>query len=125
MAIGVACAAIHTVSAKPADKWAELDAFKITLKAKLNAAVTGTASFDLEGEALKYGTIRVDGMAVCTSEEISPDQYIDLADINVELLKKAPAVAFKINKILEKGNGLSDCQYRVLVASIPRMSPST
>jgi hypothetical protein len=114
LAIGVVAAAVINHSSSKADKWSELDDFKAGLKIKLASSVVDAGQFNISVQAGKLEAIRIDGMGVCTSEEISAEQYIELAGFNEELVKAYQGVAIQLNGLLANDKGISDCQFRVL-----------
>lgn len=120
VAIGAASAAAISRSSGKEDKWADLDAFKATLRVKLDSSAGNAGQFNITSLADKLAAFRVDGMAVCAPDEIAAEQYIQLAAINEKLTANYKGVAEQLNDLLAKDTGITDCQFRVLdTATIP------
>lgn len=117
IAIGLAVAAVAYIPlATEESKWAELDSFKTELPALLGGSDNDPRVFNIKTLAEKLGAVRVDGMAVCAPEEISAEQYIELAEV-VQRIEAHNSVMAQLNDLLDSDKGISDCQFRVLVAA--------
>ncbi|MPQ69248.1 hypothetical protein [Pseudomonas sp. MWU12-2323] len=114
IAICLASAAVISASSQKIDKWAGLDEFKASLQAKLASSAGNADQFNIASLAGKLAAFRIDGMAVCAPDEISAEQYIQLAAINEKLTANYKGVAAQLNDLLAKDTGITDCQFRVL-----------
>lgn len=98
---------------KTDDKWSELDAFKSKVRDNLAMSKVEQKGFNIALLAEELAGLRIDDMAVCASDEISADQYIQLASI-ADALSQNAQVTVQLNGLLKGKKGLSDCQFRVL-----------
>lgn len=106
------------------DKWAELDQFKSGLPTKLASSTTSAGAFDIQALGQKLSSMRIDEMPVCVQEEISADQYIELAEV-AESIQGNQKVMLQLNRLLDSEAGLSDCQFRVLTFATARPANSS
>lgn len=117
IAIGLALAAVAYILLAPEEsKWAELDSIKAELPALLEGSDNDPRVFNIKTLAEKLGAVRVDGMAVCVHEEIAAEQYIELAEV-VQRIEAHNSVMAQLNDLLASDKGISDCQFRILVAA--------
>ena len=112
-AIVAATATAFSIQSRVNNKWSEIDAFKTKLLVNYGDEGVDSNTFNISRLAEELGKLRIDGMAVCASDEISADQYIQLASIS-NALSKHPHVKVQLKVLLSGDRGLSDCQYRVL-----------
>lgn len=92
----------------------EVDEFKRSLQRSLHS---DHQTFSIIKLAAKLGEMTAGGFPVCVSEEIAAAQYIELVEIDENLMAAAPTVAAQLHAMLEQGLPVSDCQFRVLEAA--------
>lgn len=70
-------------------------------------------------------SVRVNGLPVCSPDEVGAQQYIYLASIERKL-EGFPNVTAQLNTLLENPNGITDCQFRILdgATSLPGITKS-
>lgn len=102
-------------NSQPEDSWAQHDDFIKALPAKLQSSQGNQSEFNIVALARQLSEIRVDGMPVCTVEEVSAEQYIELSAV-AEKVSVYPGINLQLNDMLDSNAGLSDCQFRILEA---------
>ena len=68
---------------------------------------------NIEALARQLYSIRVNGLPVCSPDEVGAQQYIYLASIE-QKLEGFPNASAQLNALLENPNGITDCQFRIL-----------
>lgn len=95
------------------DRWHVLDDFRKGLPTLLSTSDKRPGSFNIESLARQLYSVRVGGFPVCSPDEVSAQQYINLSVIAHKLESFSDATQ-QLNSLLAKPNGISDCQFRVL-----------
>ena len=112
----VALAAISTVDWTHRDKWTEVDEFKAELPTLLQESKEDAAKFNLLSLGHQLGKITVEGLHVCSNEEIGAEQYIKPSEIT-KAVSGYPGVSRQLRELLDSERSVSDCQFRVLEAA--------
>lgn len=95
------------------ERWSVVDDFRKGLPVLLSKSNSSPASFNVEALARQLYTVRVNGYPVCSTDEVSAQQYIYLSDIAHKLERFDHATA-QLNALLDNRNGITDCQFRIL-----------
>lgn len=95
------------------ESWSTVDDFRKGLPALLSGSDSSPERFNVEALARKLYTLRVNGFPICSADEVSAQQYIYLSDIAHKLERFDHATA-QLNALLDKPNGITDCQFRIL-----------
>lgn len=100
------------------NSWTEFEALKQLVvessKENLSSDIILTYAEDLS-------EITVDGLHVCHQGEVAPADYVDLSELLERIQSKAPTASTFVFEQLAAGEGITDCQYRILwfAASVP------
>lgn len=74
-------------------------------------------SFDLPAAATRLGKARLEGYAVCTqSAEATAAQYIEVSQMLDAVVNNVPEFQRAVDGVMDSTSGMSDCDYRVIVA---------
>lgn len=115
-AAGGVLASLSPVDVSRKDKWAEVYQFKAQLPTLLQGSRKDAGKFNLASLGEQLGQITIDGLHVCSHEEIGAEQYIKLSAI-AKSLSEFPGLALQIRDLLDSERTVSDCQLRVLEAA--------
>lgn len=101
----------------------QIDDFK---RSSARHLLENTDGHTIIGVAHELSLLRVDNtFAVCSDQdEIESVQYLQLAQIIDPLSNSAPGVGREIEVILSGGQGITDCQFRVIEAIAQQSKPS-
>jgi hypothetical protein len=88
-----------------------------TVRASIGKAFTADPkSFDLPAAATRLGKARLEGYAVCTqSAEATAAQYIEVSQMLDAVVNNIPEFQRAVDGVMDSKNGMSDCDYRVIV----------
>lgn len=81
------------------------------------AFIADPKSFDLPAASTRLGKARLEGYAVCTqSAEATAAQYIDVSQMLDAVANNVQDFQRVIDGVMESKSGMSDCDFRVIVA---------
>lgn len=100
-------------SAPAWQNWREVKDFRKGLPLLLTRSNTEPASLNIQALARQLYSIRVNGLPVCSPDEVGAQQYIYLASIE-QKLEGFPNASTQLNALLENPDGITDCQFRIL-----------
>lgn len=106
-------ALVFTGSSLHPERWRTVDDFRQGLPKLLASSDQTPGTFDIQSLARQLYSVRVDGLPVCSPDEVSAQQYIYLSDI-AQKLERFRNAAGQLDSLLEKPDGITDCQFRVL-----------
>lgn len=81
------------------------------------AFIADPKSFDLPAASTRLGKARLEGYAVCTqSAEATAAQYIEVSQMLDAVANNVQDFQRVIDGVMESKSGMSDCDFRVIVA---------
>ncbi|WP_439126066.1 MAG: hypothetical protein ACNJA3_29635 (plasmid) [Pseudomonas rhizophila] len=82
-----------------------------------NSFAADPKSFDLPAASTRLGKARLEGYAVCTqTAEATAAQYIEVSQMLDAVVNNVQDFQRAIDGVMESTTGMSDCDYRVIVA---------